>query len=77
MTAMTPLGQLIQTRRKERGLTLEALSEMTGVMVQTISAIERGGSKRPRFETLNALAQPLELTMAELADPASALLQPA
>lgn len=77
MPAMTPLGQLIQTRRKERTLTLEALSELTGVMVQTISAIERGASKRPRFETLNALAGPLELTMAELADPESALLVPA
>lgn len=77
MDAMTPLGRLIQTRRKERGLTLEALSECTGVMIQTISAIERGGSKRPRFETLNALAKPLELTMNDLADPESALLQPA
>lgn len=75
MDAMTPLGSLIQTRRSDLKLTLADLSEQTGLLVQTINAIERGASKRPRFETLYALAKPLGLTMEELA--AVAYIEPA
>lgn len=73
MEAMTPLGKLIQGRRHELGMTLQDISDKTGLSVQTINAIERGGSKRPRFETLYPIARALDLAIEDLA---SAVYEP-
>lgn len=67
MEAMTRLGRRIQNRRTELGLTLAALSERSGVLPQTINAIERGVSRQPRIDTLSRLADALELNRYELA----------
>lgn len=67
MTAMTRLGRRIQTRRTELGLTLAVLSERSGVLPQTINAIERGVSRQPRIDTLSRLADALQLDRYELA----------
>lgn len=67
MNAMTPLGRRIQQRRKELELTLDALAARTGLLPQTINAIERGTSKQPRLATLRPLARALDEDLTELA----------
>ena len=49
-------GQNVANRRKELGLSQEALAEATGVTVETISHIERGihGPKFGLIEKLEA-----------------------
>lgn len=60
MEPMTPLGKKVQDRRSELGLTLAELSERSGLLPQTINAIERGASRQPRHDTLYRLATALE-----------------
>jgi len=47
-------------------MTQEALAEATGLHRTQISLIERGLRKRPRLETLVALARALGMTASEL-----------
>ncbi|BFM20496.1 helix-turn-helix domain-containing protein [Gilvimarinus japonicus] len=54
----TLFGQNVANRRRELGLSQEALAEATGVTVETISHIERG-IHGPRF----GLIEKLELVM--------------
>lgn len=75
--AMTTLGKMIQTRRGELGLTLAALSERSGLLPQTINAIERGASRCPRYATIHSLATSLEMPVTELAEAAYAEAIPA
>ncbi len=49
------LGNRLRTERKRRKLTLQAVSEQTGVSVATLSRIERGGSQTINSDTLVAL----------------------
>jgi transcriptional regulator with XRE-family HTH domain len=67
LDAMTPLGRLIQNRRKALGWTLAELSFRTGVLPQTINAIERGVSRQPRYETLHKIAFALGVSVEEMA----------
>jgi len=60
------LGQLIQQTRQSRNLSLRRLSSMSGVAHTTILKIERGGIARPRPDVLTALAQALEIPIADL-----------
>lgn len=50
--------------RNEKGLTLKALSEISGVPQRTIEDLEARGDGR--FSTLKKLAKALEVTLDEL-----------
>ena len=52
--------------RKTKGLTQEALQEMTGVDQSTISALESGRIKAPSWEIVVRLARALEVSPEEL-----------
>lgn len=52
-------GQNVANRRRELGLSQEAIAEATGVTVETISHIERG-IHGPRFGLLELLASELD-----------------
>jgi len=55
------LGGLLRKHRRAGDLTLEALSERSGVSDRTISDIERGVSRGPQHRTMLALADALGL----------------
>ena len=55
------LGALLRRFRKEAGLTQEALAERALLSVRTVSDIESGAQRRPRADTLEALAEALGL----------------
>lgn len=59
------IGQILLTRRKEKGLTLIELGEKTGVHQSTIQRIETG-SRNPTAEVLIKLAEPLGYDEIEL-----------
>lgn len=60
MTSDT-IAAMLRDSRIERALTIETLSERSGVSVRGISDIERGVTTAPRSGTLNALAGGLGL----------------
>ncbi len=49
------LGQRLQSLRRERGLTQEAVAARSGISQKYLSELERGG-KMPSWETLVSLA---------------------
>ncbi|MBX2874802.1 MAG: helix-turn-helix domain-containing protein, partial [Saprospiraceae bacterium] len=51
--------------RKQRGLSQEALADLSGLSIRTIQRIEAGVSK-PRAFTLKTLAEALEVELSEL-----------
>jgi transcriptional regulator with XRE-family HTH domain/tetratricopeptide (TPR) repeat protein len=55
------LSQLVRHHRLGADLTLEALSEVSGISARTISDIERGVSSAPQSRTVAALAAALGL----------------
>ncbi|WP_063746645.1 ATP-binding protein [Catenuloplanes japonicus] len=55
-------GDRLRALRRDAGLTLEQLSEASGVSDRTISDMERGHSRAPQARTLAALADGLRLT---------------
>ncbi len=59
------VGANIQRKRKLRGLTQEKLAEMVGIGQQSLSRMEKG-QLAPRFDRLQALADVLHCTVAEL-----------
>lgn len=60
------LGKQIRHYREARQLTLEALAELSGVDVGTISALENRGSQRSKFAS--SIARGLGLTVDQLLD---------
>ncbi|MEU4564969.1 helix-turn-helix domain-containing protein [Actinoplanes sp. NPDC023936] len=71
-----PLGKRLRQARRSAGLTMEQLSESSGVSVRAISDLERGHIRAPQPRTLTALSAALGMTTAEhqrLADDARAL----
>ena len=54
-------GELLRRRRQHADLTIEGLSEQSGVSTRTISDIERGTSIGPQRRTVIALADALQL----------------
>ena len=58
-------GQRIRTLRRERGLTQEALAELSGLDRTYISGIERG-IRNVALRNIEALAQALNISMSEL-----------
>lgn len=59
------LGHNIQVIRKLKGLTQQELSDQIGINLQSLSKIERG-INYPAFDTLQKLAETLEVTPNEL-----------
>ena len=59
------IGKIVKEARKALGLTLERLSERTGVSRSMLSAIERG-TANPTFSIVWALAQSLGLDLSVL-----------
>jgi transcriptional regulator with XRE-family HTH domain/tetratricopeptide (TPR) repeat protein len=59
------LGRVLRDLRLAADLTLEALSERSGLSDRTISDIERGVSAGPQRRTIEALARALELSVAD------------
>jgi len=59
------LKQMLKKARQEKGLSQEALSDMSHVSLRTIQRIEKGTVK-PRNATLQILAEKLELDFKEL-----------
>ena len=52
--------------REEKGITQEKLEEMSGVSIQTISAIENNDDYQAKVGTLLALAKAMETTVDNL-----------
>ena len=68
MNTMAPppdIGKIVKDARKSLGLTLERLSDRTGVSRSMLSAIERG-TANPTFSIVWALAQSLGLDLSVL-----------
>lgn len=60
-----PFADLLRHARRAAGLTQEELAEQSGLSVRGISDLERGVRRAPRRETLDLLAEALQLTEAE------------
>jgi transcriptional regulator with XRE-family HTH domain len=61
------VGPRLRTLRTQRGLTLNALSETTGVSVSTLSRLE-SGQRRPTLELLLPLARAYQVALDELVE---------
>jgi len=62
---LSALGAQIRVLRKQRGFTLERLSERSGLSMGIVSQIERGMAN-PSFATLAQLAHGLDIPVARL-----------
>ncbi|GAA5168678.1 MULTISPECIES: helix-turn-helix domain-containing protein [Amycolatopsis] len=62
---LTTIGPRLRALRKQRGATLTALSEATGISVSTLSRLE-SGSRRPSLELLLPLARAHRVPLDEL-----------
>lgn len=60
------IGRKIKNLRKKMGLTLQELSERSGVSPGYISMLERGFKKSPTLEVLKKLAKGLGVSLSEL-----------
>ncbi|RPK85708.1 HTH-type transcriptional regulator PuuR [Streptomyces sp. ADI97-07] len=62
---LTGVGPRLRRLRKDRGVTLSALSEATGISVSTLSRLESGG-RRPSLELLLPIARAHEVPLDDL-----------
>lgn len=60
--------EIIQMIKKERGITTETLSKLSGVPVGTLNKILNGETKDPKLETLKAIARVLGCTLDDFDD---------
>lgn len=63
---MSTVGENLKKLRKAKKLTLKQLSIVSGVGQSTISDIEVGKAKNPKIETLNKLADALDVNLDKL-----------
>lgn len=66
------LGEAVRRLREKRGLTQEGLAQEAGVTTGTVSLVERGRSN-PAWGTVKAIANGLNVSVAELAKQTAAL----
>jgi len=59
------LGERISSNRKKRGITLEKLAYEMGISKGNLSDIERG-KRDPRYSTLRAIAEGIEVPISQL-----------
>ncbi|WP_067186393.1 helix-turn-helix domain-containing protein [Microtetraspora niveoalba] len=64
-TALAEVGPRLKRLRTERGLTLAALSEATGISKSTLSRLE-SGERRPSLELLLPISQAHQVPLDEL-----------
>jgi len=64
---LTGLGARLRSLRRQRGVTLTALSANTGISVSTLSRLE-SGARRPTLELLLSLARAYGMTLDDLVD---------
>lgn len=65
MLPAATFGMLLRRARRAAGLTQEELAVRAGISVDSISLLERGLTRAPHQETLNLLAEALQLEPAE------------
>jgi predicted ATPase/DNA-binding XRE family transcriptional regulator len=58
-------GDILSKRRRAAGLTQEALAERAGISARAIAELERGAVRAPRRDTLEMIADALELDPGE------------
>lgn len=58
---MNTIGEILKTHRESNNLTLKQLSSISDVGPSTISDIENGKAKNPRMDTLEKLANALNI----------------
>jgi SOS-response transcriptional repressor LexA len=63
---MPTIGSRLRKLREMRGYSLDGLAAVSGITRDHIGRIERGESKNPRFETIEALSKALEVHPAEI-----------
>ncbi|MFB6397576.1 helix-turn-helix domain-containing protein [Polymorphospora sp. 2-325] len=68
MVVVLSFGQRLRQLRRSAGMTIEELSETSGVSGRAISDMERGRSRAPQARTLSALADALGLDDSDRAD---------
>ena len=67
-TAPSPtFATLLRRYRQAAGLSQEELAERAGLSARTVGDLERGGSHAPRKDTIELLAQALDLDAPERA----------
>ncbi len=60
------LGEKIRLLRNERKVSIRKLSDLTGLSKSTLSDIENNKSKKPTVDTIQRIAQVLEIPISEL-----------
>lgn len=60
--------EYIKEIKKERGLTNEELSKLSGVSLGTLNKILSGHTTDPQFETVKAICKALNISLAALDD---------
>ena len=60
-----PFGTRIAAKRKEKGITQEALAERLGISQESLSLMEKG-QIAPRFERLRDFSRALDCSIADL-----------
>ncbi|MGH3428567.1 MAG: helix-turn-helix domain-containing protein, partial [Mycobacteriales bacterium] len=64
-TALAQVGSRLKRARAQRGVTLSALAEATGISKSTLSRLE-SGQRRPSLELLLPIAQAHQVPLDEL-----------
>ncbi|MFS0775398.1 helix-turn-helix transcriptional regulator [Neobacillus sp. 3P2-tot-E-2] len=59
-------GNRLKVMRKEKGISLSKLSELTGISKSYLSLIERNIQKNPSIDILGKLARTLEIDIEDL-----------
>jgi transcriptional regulator with XRE-family HTH domain len=65
------IGKQLRQRREAKEMTQRELSIRAGLTINAISELERGVATNPEYQTLQALANALGCTVAELVTPPS------
>jgi transcriptional regulator with XRE-family HTH domain len=65
------LAQRLRTLREQRGFTQYSLAKASGLTASYIYKLEDGKARRPSYDTLQKLADALEIPVSDLADEVS------
>ncbi len=66
---MKDIGQKIKFWREKKGLAQSRLAELTGLHITTIGKIEAKMSMNPEIDTLQKIANALDISLTELLNP--------
>jgi FMN phosphatase YigB (HAD superfamily)/transcriptional regulator with XRE-family HTH domain len=66
LTEEKQLGRVVQTARKQAGLTQQALCQKSGLSYSTLAKIERGAIKAPSVFTIQHIARTLGVSLDQL-----------